>query len=92
MDTPQDNPEGYKDGSALTFVSDFNGKLYMTHGDMDDNVHMQNSVQLISRLQDNGKSFEFMLYPNGRHGWGGAKRKHSTDEAHNFWLKHFFGK
>jgi hypothetical protein len=32
------------------------------------------------------------LYPNGRHGWGGAKRKHSTDEAHRFWLKYFFGK
>ena len=40
---------------------------------MDDNVHMQNSIQLISALQDKGKDFEFMLYPNGRHGWGGAK-------------------
>ena len=91
MDTPQDNPEGYKDGSALTFVKNYNGKLYLTHGDMDDNVHMQNSIYLISRLEDEGKSFEFMLYPGGRHGWGGAKVIHSRNEANNFWLRNFFG-
>jgi dipeptidyl-peptidase-4 len=92
MDTPQDNPEGYKDGSALTFAKNYKGKLFMTHGDMDDNVHMQNSIYLISRLQDEGKSFEFMLYPGGRHGWGGAKAVHLRNEANAFWLRNFFGK
>jgi dipeptidyl-peptidase-4 len=92
MDTPQDNPEGYKDGSALTFAKNYKGKLFLTHGDLDDNVHMQNSIYLISRLQDEGKSFEFMLYPGGRHGWGGAKAIHSRNEANNFWLRNFFGK
>ncbi len=91
MDTPQDNPDGYKDGSALTWVKNYKGKLYLTHGDMDDNVHMQNSIYLISRLQDEGKRFQFMLYPNGRHGWGGAKALHSRNEANNFWLENFFG-
>ncbi len=91
MDTPQDNPEGYKDGSALTWVKNYKGKLYMTHGDMDDNVHMQNTIYLISRLQDEGKTFQFMLYPNGRHGWGGAKAIHSRNESQNFWLESFFG-
>ncbi|MBN2632530.1 MAG: S9 family peptidase [Bacteroidales bacterium] len=92
MDTPAANPEGYKDGSALTFASGLKGKLYMTHGDMDDNVHMQNTIYLISRLQDAGKRFSFMLYPNGRHGWGGAKALHSRNEANQFWLENFFGK
>jgi dipeptidyl-peptidase-4 len=92
MDTPQDNTEGYKDGSALTWVKNYKGKLYMTHGDMDDNVHMQNSIYLISRLQDEGKIFQFMLYPDGRHGWRGAKAIHSRNEANNFWLESFFGK
>ncbi len=73
MDTPQDNPQGYKEGSALTYADSYKGKLYMTHGDMDDNVHMQNSIYLISKLEDAGKSFRFMMYPGGRHGWGGAK-------------------
>jgi len=92
MDKPQDNPEGYRDGSSLTFAKNLKGKLYLTHGDMDDNVHMQNSIYLISRLQDEGKSFQFMLYPNGRNGWGGAKAIHSRNEANKFWLTSFFGK
>jgi dipeptidyl-peptidase-4 len=92
MDTPQDNPEGYKDGSVLTFVKNYNGKLYFTHGDMDDNVHFQNSIYLISRLEDEGKSFQFMLYPDGRHGWSGAKKTHSRNEEYQFWLSNFFGK
>jgi dipeptidyl-peptidase-4 len=92
MDTPKDNPEGYKDGSTITFAKNLKGKLYMTHGDMDDNVHFQNSIWLISRLEDEGKTFQFMLYPGGRHGWGGAKAIHSRNEANNFWLDNFFGK
>lgn len=90
MDTPQDNPEGYREGSALTFVKNYKGRLYFDHGDMDDNVHFQNSIQLMSKLQDEGKVFQFMLYPNGRHGWGGEKRTHSQNEANNFWLDSFF--
>ena len=91
MDTPQDNPDGYRQGSALTWAKKYRGKLYLTHGDMDDNVHMQNSIYLISRLQDEGKVFRFMLYPNGRHGWGGQKRLHLRNEEYNFWLESFFG-
>lgn len=91
MDTPQENPEGYSDGSAVTWAGNYKGKLYLNHGDMDDNVHMQNSIYLISKLQDEGKSFQFMLYPNGRHGWGGKKALHSVNEAHIFWLNSFFG-
>jgi dipeptidyl-peptidase 4 len=92
MDTPKDNPEGYRDGSALNYVKDFKGKLYLYHADMDDNVHMQNSIFFISRMQDEGKSFEFMLYPDGRHGWVGPKAIHSKNETNNFWLRNFFGK
>jgi dipeptidyl-peptidase-4 len=92
MDTPQDNPEGYKDGSALTFAKNLKGKLYIVHGDMDDNVHLQNSIYLISRLQDEGKQFEFMLYPDNRHGVRGAKAMHYRNEENSFWLRTFFGK
>jgi dipeptidyl-peptidase-4 len=92
MDKPQDNPEGYKDGSSLTFAGNLKGKLFITHGDIDDNVHMQNSIWLISRLEDEGKSFRFMIYPGGRHGWTGEKLTHSRNEANQFWLDNFFGK
>ncbi len=92
MDTPQDNPEGYKLGSSLTFADKLKGKLYLTHGDMDDNVHMQNSIYLISRLQDEGKTFQFMLYPGNRHGIQGVKAIHYRKELTNFWMESFFGK
>lgn len=90
MDTPEDNPVGYREGSVLTYVRKYKGKLYFTHGDADDNVHMQNSIYLISSLQDEGKVFEFMLYPGGRHSWGGAKAAHLRNEEYNFWLTNFF--
>jgi dipeptidyl-peptidase-4 len=92
MDTPKDNPEGYKEGSALTYAGKLKGKLYMTHGDMDDNVHMQNTIYLISRLQDEGKTFQFMLYPGNRHGIQGVNALHYRKELQNFWMENFFGK
>jgi dipeptidyl-peptidase 4 len=92
MDTPLDNPEGYKDASALTYASSYKGKLLIRHGDMDDNVHLQNSLWLISVLQDLDKPFEFMIYPGERHGWGGPKRAFYQEESDRFWLNSFFGK
>lgn len=88
MDTPAENPEGYKSGSVLTHVDKFKGVLQLVHGTMDDNVHMQNSIQLVSALQDKGKDFEFMLYPGGRHGWGGAKGNHFNNLKTKFIYKH----
>lgn len=92
MDTPNENPEGYKEGSSLNFVNNYKGKLFLSHGDADDNVHMQNSIYLISKLEDAGKTFEFMLYPGGRHGWGGLKAVHYRNEANDFWMRSFYGK
>ncbi|HUS87401.1 MAG TPA: S9 family peptidase [Bacteroidales bacterium] len=91
MDRPQDNPEGYKVGSVLTYTENFKGKLLIIHGMEDDNVHMQNSVYLISKLQDEGKMFDMMIYPGGRHGWGGAKSVHNRTNINKYWLKWFFG-
>ena len=92
MDTPEQNPEGYEYGSVMTHVDKYKGYVLITHGTMDDNVHMQNIIQLISKMEDLGKDFELMLYPGGRHGWGGPKRVHSTREGVQFWFRHFLGK
>jgi len=92
MDTPLQNPEGYKNGTAMNFADRLKGKLYIVHGEMDDNVHMQNSLQLVSKLQDLGKEFQLMIYPNGRHGWGPPKSSHVRDLQNKFWMKEFFGK
>lgn len=92
MDTPKENPEGYKSGNVMTHIKNFKGVLQLVHGTMDDNVHMQNSIQLLSALQDNGKAVEFMLYPGGRHGWGGAKGKHFADLKSKFIFEHLLDK
>ena len=76
MGTPANNPEGYKTSSVLTYTDKYKGGLQIVHGVIDDNVHMQNSLQLISKLEDAKKDFEFMIYPGGRHGWGGNKGAH----------------
>jgi len=88
MDTPQDNPEGYKKGSVLTYVGQYKGLLRIMHGDMDDNVHMQNTIQLIDALQDAGKHFELMIYPGGRHGWTGSKVVHDRMERIRFYYQY----
>ena len=92
MDTPQENPEGYKSSNVLTHVDKYKGVLQIVHGTMDDNVHMQNSLQLISALQDKGKQFEFMLYPGGRHGWGGEKGVHFNNLKTRFIYQHLLKK
>ncbi|MGE5520736.1 MAG: DPP IV N-terminal domain-containing protein [Candidatus Dadabacteria bacterium] len=67
MGTPANNPEGYKSSSVLTHADKYKGRLMMTHGVVDDNVHMQNSMQLNSRLQDLKKDFDFYIYSAGTH-------------------------
>jgi len=68
MATPQNNPEGYEKSSVVKAAKNLNGKLLLIHGSIDDNVHMQNSIQFIYEAQKAGKQFEFMTYPKSRHG------------------------
>ncbi|WP_304131319.1 S9 family peptidase [Ignavibacterium album] len=92
MDKPEENPEGYKFGSALTHADKYKGYLLITHGTLDDNVHMQNTMQLVDKFTNLDKDFELMLYPNERHGVGFPKWKHARREYVQFWFKHFLGK
>jgi len=68
MGTPQDNPEGYRESAPLNFAEELKGKLLLVHGAVDNNVHLQNSMQLIDRLASSDKVFELMIYPQTRHG------------------------
>jgi dipeptidyl-peptidase-4 len=71
MGLPQDNPEGYKAGSPITFAEGLQGKLLIIHGTGDDNVHFQGTQRLLNRLIDLDKQFSFMEYPNRSHGISG---------------------
>jgi dipeptidyl-peptidase-4 len=68
MGTPQNNPEGYKRTAPQAAAKDLSGKLLLIHGAMDDNVHVQNTIQFAYELQKAGKQFQLMLYPKSRHG------------------------
>ncbi len=96
MDAPADNPEGYAFNSVMTHAGKYKGgpnsMLRIVHGTMDDNVHLQNSIQLVDKLENLNKEFEFMLYPGERHGWGGAKAIHSQNDSYRFWYRYLFGK
>ncbi|MBA4064788.1 MAG: hypothetical protein C0501_13960 [Isosphaera sp.] len=71
MLTPKENPDGYARSSCVAAAKDLHGRLLVVHGMMDDNVHLQNSVRLVTALQGAGKEFEMMFYPQARHGIGG---------------------
>jgi dipeptidyl-peptidase-4 len=70
MLTPEHNPDGYERASAVNAAKSLNGRLILVHGTMDDNVHLQNTLQLVDQLQSAGKMFELMLYPKNGHGIG----------------------
>jgi dipeptidyl-peptidase-4 len=81
MGLPQDNDEGYTQGSPITHAAGLQGNLLMIHGTADDNVHYQSAEQLIDRLIALNKTFSFMSYPD---------RSHAIDEKPNT-RRHLFG-
>ena len=77
MSTPQANQNGYVQGAPQTYAGrlEEHQDLILAHGSFDDNVHPQNSIQMANRLQDNGKQFQFMLYPKKTHSIAGGKTR-----------------
>ncbi len=92
MGTQASNPDGYKSSNVMTHAAKYKGMIQIVHGMIDDNVHMQNSIQFISKLQDLKKDFEFMPYSGGRHGWGGNKGLHYQNLKTKFIYKYLLEK
>ena len=85
---PQDNLEAYINSSAKTYVHLLKGNLLLVHGMEDDNVHYQHTMQMAKKLQEAGKQFELMLYPNKNHSIQGVKtQKHLYEMMTNFFLR-----
>ncbi len=68
MGLPQENVEGYRDGSPITYAQNLEGDLLIVHGTGDDNVHYQGTERLINKLIENNLPFQMMAYPNRSHG------------------------
>ena len=91
MDLPSENPDSYARSvisQAAAFPDGCKSVLRLTHGTGDDNVHFQNTLQLVKELQLQGKHFELMIYPDGMHGYRGKQAAHSLQEDRLFWQKH----
>jgi dipeptidyl-peptidase-4 len=69
---PSEDPIVY-DNPITKFADKLNGALLLAHGTEDDNVHLQNSIQMIDALIQAGKQFRFMAYPNKTHGIEGPE-------------------
>jgi dipeptidyl-peptidase-4 len=81
MNTPQENPDGYKATSVVEAARNLHGRLLLVHGLMDDNVHPQNMVQLVDALERADKDFELMVYPRAKHGGFG---RHNQRQFYDF--------
>jgi dipeptidyl-peptidase-4 len=79
LSTPQKNDGGYTEGSPINYAENLREEqdLLLVHGDYDDNVHFQNTAQMVAALQAANKQFDYMVYPGRNHGiYGGSTRLH----------------
>jgi dipeptidyl-peptidase-4 len=85
MRTPQENADGYDRNSPINFVDNIKGKYLLIHGSADDNVHYQNSMEMVNALVKANKQFDLFVYPNKNHGiYGGNTRNHLFQMMLNF--------
>lgn len=87
MSLPQENASGYDDNSPINHVNKLKGKYLLIHGSGDDNVHYQNSMEMITALVNANKQFDLFIYPDKNHGIsGGNTRLHLYTKMTNFIL------
>lgn len=85
MQKPEENNEGYDQNSPINHVDKLKGNYLLIHGSGDDNVHYQNTMEMINALVDADKHFELMIYPNRNHGiHGGNTRMHLYEMMTDF--------
>ncbi len=85
MQTPQENASGYDQNSPINHVDKLKGKFLLIHGSGDDNVHVQNSMQMMEALIQANKQFDSQIYPDKNHGiYGGKTRIQLYNKMTNF--------
>lgn len=88
MRKPQENGKNYDDNSPLQHAEKIKGNYLIIHGTADDNVHFQNTVEMVNAMINKGIKFDSEFYPNKNHGIGGAKtRLHLYDRMTRYILE-----
>lgn len=75
MGLPQENPAGYDDNSPINYVDKLKGKYLLIHGSGDDNVHFQNTMEMITALVKANKQFDLFVYPDKNHNINGGNTR-----------------
>lgn len=85
MGTKESNPTGYDANAPTAYADKLKGNFLLIHGTADDNVHWQNSAELINAMVKANKQFELFIYPDKNHGiYGGNTRMHLYTMMTNF--------
>jgi dipeptidyl-peptidase-4 len=90
MDTPQQNPEGYRQASLLNYVDNLKGHLLLIHGTMDPVVVWQHSLLFVQKAIHDNKLMDYFVYPGHEHGVTGRDRLQLTRKIKSYfdqWLK-----
>ena len=88
MRTPQENGENYDINSPINFVEEMQGSYLLVHGSADDNVHYQNTMEMVNALVAANKDYELLIYPDRNHGiYGGNTRLHLYNKMTDFLLQ-----
>lgn len=88
LQTPQENPDGYDKNSPTTYASQLHGKYLLIHGTADDNVHFQNSMELVKALNEAGVEYDQFFFPNKNHFiMGGNTRKYLYNKLAKYILE-----
>lgn len=83
MRTPKENQKGYDENAPVNFTNRIKGRYLLIHGTADDNVHFQNSVEMVKALVKSNIDFESAYYPNKNHGINGQ----SDNTSLHLWSK-----
>ena len=76
MQTPQENASGYDENSPINHVEKLKGHYLLVHGSADDNVHVQNTMEMISALVKANKQFDLFIYPDKNHSISGGNTRY----------------
>ena len=86
MRTPQENPDGYRKGAPVEYADQLQGALLLVHGTGDDNVHSQQTTQLVEALIQADKQFDMRRYPNRTHSITGGVTRVNLYKLFTTWL------
>ncbi|MBK6834599.1 MAG: prolyl oligopeptidase family serine peptidase, partial [Bacteroidetes bacterium] len=88
MDTPKNNPEGYKNSDLTKFAQNLKGRLLMIHGTEDPVVVWQHSLLFTKACVDNAKLLDYYVYPGHEHNVMGKDRANLYEKITDYIFTH----